>query len=129
MPSEQAIERLRKSNEERKQQLYNRGLESGKLWAETIAEADELIRLERLLTTGRSEWDCQLEGEGMAYSAAESLYFEINPENDGSRQASRDFWFANAGDGNARVIDEADFTRGFADGALQTWEEIKPSLA
>jgi len=94
----------------------------GRSWGMMQATAAQLGALEKV-NDENYEWDTILEPPASAYSGAEALYFILSPEDDGDRDASRDFWSGYFG----RPI-TFDNLMGFIEGALAVWEEVKDEL-
>lgn len=124
---EDVVSRLRASKQKRDEGQFHVGFEYGKAWAESAAEAEELMRLD---TTGADRWaDWFGEDSNNAYSAGERFVFLIQPWNDGDRKMASDFWesmLANP-DWEAQSGDP-EFVRGFASGAHYIWSEVKDKL-
>jgi hypothetical protein len=121
------IQRLRASKQRASDDHYREGEEAGRRWAENEAEADELARLER--AQGRADaWELLFEeAAGQSYSAGELLYFVLHPENHKDRSEASDFWECALGDDTTRTEDGS-YVRGFAEGALALWREVKDKL-
>ncbi|MDR3638687.1 MAG: hypothetical protein P4L84_33080 [Isosphaeraceae bacterium] len=97
-----------------------------------LTAAPELERLEALRGRLRAdEWDWQFTtSDSGAYGAGENLYFVICPDNDGDRQAAEEFWQVGAGDGarGEELMSNDGYVKGFAEGALSVWGEVKSEL-
>jgi hypothetical protein len=121
------IERLRASKQETASDEYNHGVEAGEEWAKSTAEYAELRRLgeleERTSTVDWEQFFCT--GDSDAYGAANRLVFAIQPDTEGSRMAAEEFWEFTVGE-DTELTD--DFVRGFADGALKVWHEVKDQV-
>lgn len=117
---EDVINRLRESAKKAESESYERGFEEGKSWAAKVAEVTELRRLEKI-----EDYPWELGGTS-AYSDAEILFFQIQPDADGDRDESERFWEHAFGDDFD--TDDTDLLRGFAEGALQVWNEVKGKL-
>jgi hypothetical protein len=123
------ITRLRASMRRVEDEQYRQGTQCGREWVEDRAEANDLIRLERWKARVGWEWD-QLfsrDDQNNAYSMAELLVFEIWPEDDGDRSTAQSFWEEALGD-DTSAVDDPQFVKGFAEGALELWDEIKDKL-
>jgi len=121
------IERLRASKQEVVSDEYEQGREAGEKWAKQTAEYAELRRLGELEEgMSQGDWESWFETSGnSAFGAAERLVFAIQPENDHDRRATQEFWEFVGGEDTERTDD---FVRGFADGALSIWRDIKDQL-
>jgi hypothetical protein len=126
---EEAIARLRVSKAKHRSQLYKEGLRTGKAWAKSRAEADELTLLSDLRERAqpRSEWEGCFTDDPLvseAYSAAERFYFMIRPDYVGDRGAAFGFWSTVV---NGKMP-AGEFVHGFADGALAVWDGVRDQL-
>ena len=127
------VERLRASKRKTESADYQNGYNLGKRWAEQSAEASELQRLvdlqEGLETQPQYDWDDLFsDQEGSAYGTDEVLFFAMNPEADGDRQAAKDFWESVAGDSLQKAANRASFLKGLAEGAIALWLSVKDEL-
>jgi hypothetical protein len=122
----EVIDRLRASMQKHESEQYNEGHAAGQEWAKNKAEAGELILLERWRDScGPHDWqDCFVTDERSAYSAAEHFVFRIRPECDGEREAVSDFWEQRGREDHP----QDEFVRGFAEGALEVWDDVKDQL-
>ena len=127
------VERLRASKRKMDSEEYQHGYENGRAWANDTAEAAELERLESLEEGLKNQpvygWEFFFDSQAhpnSAYSTAEDLYFALQPndQEDRDRDAAKDFWESAAGD--SELSDS--YVRGFAEGALQVWRQVKPQL-
>jgi len=126
---------LRASKSKSDDERYTTGKFVGTEWANDDAEAKELERLSSLhrqiFFEPSLDWKTYFDdSHGLSvYSAAERLYFTLHDEDDGDRDASREFWNSVLED---RVIacdtNVAEFFRGFCDGALEVWDSVKDQL-
>jgi hypothetical protein len=117
------IARLRASKQQHEAVVYKRGVEAGQEWAKRRAEAAELTRLERLHTELRGDLSQAFhDSADSAYGSGELFFFTICPEDDGDREAASDFWE------DHEESNDSEYVRGFADGALNVWSEIKDQL-
>jgi len=123
------VTRLRASKRQAEDTQYKAGAEAGREWVTDTAEADELSNLER--------WHNRLGQDvhavfddlawGRAYSSAELVAFAVWPDRDEDRSAAEEFWGQCLGDETA-AADNSQFVRGFVDGALALWDEVKDQL-
>ena len=119
------VERLRASREESDGEFYQSGFAVGKCWAEKMASAAELEYLEACRADCGADWQRLFDrGSNNAYAPYEWLAFTLDLETDGDRGAARDFWL-NVGGDDERSHENPDFVRGFAEGALGLWYEVK----
>ena len=130
MTKEEVVQRLRAAHEEESQSDIADGKEAGRTWAEREATPKELRRLQAF-KDGCRDWEKFQRSQGRGSSsrgASERLYFAIHPEHDGERTEASDFWEAVlGGDDKDRAHDPA-FVWGFAEGALEVWDEHKDDL-
>jgi hypothetical protein len=122
----EVADRLRASKQKHESVQYNEGQEAGRQWAKDQAEAGELILLERWRDSCRSgEWsDCFATDGRSAYAASEHFVFRIWPESDGARGDAQNFWEQQGCEDHP----QDEFVHGFADGALEVWDEVKDQL-
>ncbi len=122
----EVIDRLRASRRRHESEQLALGNARGQSWARDQAEVGELILLERLRDEcGRRDWDgLFMSGEGDAYGSSEHFVFAIWPERDGDRGAATEFWEMLGIEHHP----QDDFVRGFAEGALEVWDEVKDRL-
>ena len=124
------VQRLRASKDAAGRESYKAGFETGKTWAQDAAKPKQFQNLEQLRDSCSTshEWGLQFDGESnSAYSTAERLAFGINPEMEGERNDAAGFWEIAVGDDAVAESNLADdeFMRGFAEGALDVWGEVK----
>lgn len=126
---ESVIDRLRASAREEDDQDTKAGRDAGQRWAKQSAEAVELRRLETAI-------DPQLEGgwgfvdsEYSAYHSAEAFVFIIDPDNEGVRGVVGLFWQGQVDEEKyALEYPSSAFVQGFAEGAMEVWQQVKESL-
>jgi hypothetical protein len=124
------ITRLRASMRRVEDEQYRQGEQCGREWVEDLAEADQLIRLERWKARAGWEWD-QLfssDDQNRAYSMAELCVFEMWPEDDGDRGCARSFWEEALHGDDMSAADDPQFVKGFIEGALDLWNQVKHKL-
>jgi hypothetical protein len=124
----EVIQRLRASKREADNVQYKEGHEAGRDWAANQAEAEELQRLARFEEKCSGNWE-EIESaeQSNAYALMEVVAFAIGgPDHDGDRAFAKDFWES------ADIDDDASrdfaFVRGFVDGAVALWEEVRDQL-
>lgn len=121
------IERLRASRQAAVSAKFQEGHQAGEEWASEIADYVELRRLGQMKEgTSPVDWDLFWDtGVNDANCASERLAFVIRPDDNEDRQAAAAFWETAVGDG---VDLTDDFVRGFVDGALDVWREVRDKL-
>jgi hypothetical protein len=128
------IERLRASKLQQESDLFKDGFEWGKEWAKNEATAKQLERLERmynrLSTEPIHDWQRFFRFDAdRPYATYELFYFELAPDDKSRTQAAaREFWEHAAGDDGDRDIQEGEWVRGFAEGALDIWNHVKNKI-
>lgn len=141
------IQRLRASKQRGADALYRQGHEDGRRWASEQAEYDNLVRLEQLYEekrTGR-DWEKFFDprlgpdeltiGECLMMAVCPVLSVKANGETSIGNLVERDcwrhvcatFWKSIVGDDDFKV-DSPSYVRGFAEGALALWSEVKDRL-
>jgi len=110
------VTRLRASKRQSEDAHYKEGFKIGREWAGDTAEAEELQRLESFAEdrVQYRDWDANL-----VVSAAW-------PDED-DRYAVENFWEQALGD-NTSAKDDPSFVKGFVEGALGLWHEVKKQL-
>jgi hypothetical protein len=121
------VQRLRASKQQNDGEANKNGFDCGEGWAARSAEASELERLERQIDSLRTDCQMWLDGNACsAYGPCESLVFAMHPESDGDREFASDFWESLKLDGEP--WNDAEFVRGFAEGAMSIWLEVKNQI-
>jgi hypothetical protein len=100
---------------------YARGHEAGRRWAAVEAAADDLIRLKNWKEDAGNQWEDGFSvHDQAAYGPQEDFVFTISPEHDGDLQVLGEFWEHHSGE----PFPTGDFVYGFAEGALDIWDEV-----
>jgi hypothetical protein len=123
---EDVIQRLRGSLRQHESETYKEGYEFGQEWAQKTAEAGELKRLERAIDQHQRNWEETFEvfeGQSGGVPARGWVYSLIWPA-DTEFDKEDDFWGAAIGD-DLSPVDEPQFVRGFAEGAVDIWRQLK----
>lgn len=113
------IDRLKKTVKDTANQDYTQGFDSAKEWASETATARELKNLESGIEAHRPY-------ENVLFQNERSLASEIEGKPFNSTYDSDDFWNNVFGDEIPEM--SPDFLRGFAEGALSIWKEVKHQL-
>jgi hypothetical protein len=127
----EAINRLRASKRQRAEGRSKEGVEFGQKWAKDSAEVDQLERLSDFYDSCSRDslgWEGRfdLPNTSCKYTAAERIAFVIlGDDYDDDCGAASDFWELVAEREN-HLLD--DFVRGFAEGALEVWHEVRDKL-
>jgi hypothetical protein len=120
------INRLRASKEQFKGDQHQAGHDAGESWAKNEAEAGDLIQLDNFRGRAGTDWDaCFWDMPNDAYSTAEKFFFSVWPEHDGERSEANEFWERQGFEKDHPV---GDYVRGFAEGALSVWDDVKDEL-
>lgn|SRR5262249_8136824 len=127
------IERLRASRHQRESEAFKIGFKWGQEWAKNDADLKQLERLGKLydnLTDEPSnDWKQYFEDKpDCAYATCERLYFQLEPDDEEDRDETRDFWERAAGEDWETDIQDGRWVRGFAEGALDIWNEVKGKI-
>ena len=119
--SEATIERLRASRQKSEEKAGEAGEDDGRKWASNTAEAEELSRLEGLYDP--HNWDIT---DGLP--EARDVYYGMHSEDDGDWQSADEFWENVADLKTIAPINHCAYVRGFVEGALEVWEEVKDAI-
>jgi hypothetical protein len=123
-----AIERLRRSKEESDAENRRVGWESGQRWAMEDAEFVQLKELADFRDRRGQEWDSFfVPTEYSDCRPDEMIFFALYPDREGERLEKGDFSHAVTGDGYLDLTDMS-ILRGFVEGALAFWDEVKDQL-
>src|SRR5215467_2777309 len=134
---EDVIERLRASKQSSGYGgRFKAGFEVGRDWAREIAEAKELENLERFRdeaakrTKYEKSWtgifDLNIDHDYDYDSLPEALFHCIRPADDDDHSEAEEFWQGLAGDEWEDL--SASWYRGFCEGALEIWVQVKDKL-
>jgi hypothetical protein len=123
------IQRLRASKQRAEDSRYRDGEAAGRQWAKNKAEATELKKLERFRESLSHQWDEYFTEVWGAndFSPGEWLGMHITADDEGAVECAdaEEFWRSVLGD---RSYQEPVFAKGFAEGALTIWQEVKDKL-
>jgi hypothetical protein len=128
--SEDVVDRLRAAREKAVKEEYEDGASAGRKWARSTATPKELKRLERYVTSGDGNagwWDVDCPNWCAPFGAADYLVFALRPRDKDDHDAPNQFWTEALGDDIHRIQD-GDFLRGFGEGAITIWEQVKDRL-
>lgn|SRR5262245_37087507 len=129
------IERLRASKQSSGYGgRFKAGFEVGQDWARETAEAKELENLERFREEAAKRTKYEKSWTGMFDlnidhdydSLGEALFYRIRPSADEDHSEAEEFWQGLAGDDWEDV--PASWYRGFCEGALEIWGQVKDKL-
>jgi hypothetical protein len=124
-----AIERLRGSKRKSDTAEYKEGEAAGRDWAMHTAEAAQLERLRVYLDTFLGHDEVLLfDPVASAYSGAEVIYFSIDPECGEDRDSADGFWTMALGETETEQTIQPESVRGFVQGALDVWNEVRTQL-
>jgi len=94
------------------------GKHAGRRWA--LAKNGAGVQAINRLTKAHQVWDEWFWRAETSYTPSQSVYFVINPSDDGDRREARSFWECWANDPDP----SRDFVEGFVNGALEAWDEV-----
>jgi len=121
------VDRLRASKRQQEAAGHAEGFGLGRQWAENKASPVELERLaEARESQSEDEWGSNFESCSTSedrYGPGYVLFFTMNPDEDNT--AAVDFWTNVLFDPHSNKPWEGAFVRGFAEGALEVWDEVK----
>jgi hypothetical protein len=126
------VNRLRGSANAFNDAAYMEGKQHGRQWAQDHATAEELDSLEKLTSKWTEDlWGRDLDpGPDAEFTDREVLFnqirFNVNGAR-GDRDAARIFW-DDTEPQKGRKHDGPRYLRGFADGALSLWRDVKDKL-
>jgi hypothetical protein len=125
---DRVIERLRQSQNKAASEEYTNGRKAGRAWASDHANITQLKRLAKARDPIH-DW-CFGADPTAAYSSAECFVFIIEPDDRGDRQAVNLFWESVLGsdETDVRIQGSDDFVQGFAEAAVELWEEVQDKL-
>jgi hypothetical protein len=130
---EDVIARLKASKQKSGGKLFAAGQKLGYAWARDVASARQLARLgsfcEQCGFQG-PRWESQFaRRDSGAFNAADRLAFVILGDVGNRRQESTVFWDEAIGlDQYKSDLTNAEFLRGFAEGALDVWEQVESKI-
>jgi hypothetical protein len=126
----EVVERLRATlrNEEGKD--FSHGYELGRKWAENAASATELKRMEKFQETSKTkskqDWDTWFWPRG-THHPWRILVGVIRNEKDVHPMTAQAFWQDIVAGSSVTSVD-GDFLRGFVQGAVDLWAQVKSQL-
>jgi hypothetical protein len=128
------IERLRASKQSPGTGRFKAGFEVGQDWARDTAEASELENLERFhdLTANRTKYEktwigiFDLSIDHDYDSLPEALFYHIRPSDDDDSSEAEAFWEKLGGNDWQDL--PGSWFRGFCEGALDIWRQVKDKL-
>lgn len=131
MTKESIVKRMQSAKDEEGKENYLEGQAAGRQWAAKDATPKQLKRLAAYVEdcdrNSVAWWDSETPMWNAPFSAPDYLFFEISPKDQGDRHAPGEFWEHVLGD-EAEERYDADFLKGFGEGALAVWDEVKDEL-
>jgi hypothetical protein len=115
------IQRLRASKGRCEDKHFKEGETAGRKWAKERAEVDELERLDAW------DWNRVFDAECPS-AAAVHFYYKLHPERGRDIRAANDFWSNQLGEYGDTLLEDPMFLKGFVNGALDVWHEVKDKL-
>jgi hypothetical protein len=132
MSKTDVVKRLKALQGQGDEEEYKAGKDAGREWAERVAKPKELKRLagyiEQFARNSVSWWDVDYPGWNAPWGATGSFVLAIWPSRENDRDAPDEFWETALGEDAKNRIDDADFFRGFGEGALEVWQEVEGEL-
>ena len=128
--SDDVVDRLRAAREKAAKEEYVDGENAGRKWAKSTATPKELKRLERYVSIGDGSegwWDVDCSNWCAPFGAADYFVFALRLRDKDDPDAPHQFWKEALGDDIHRIQD-GDFLRGFGEGAIAVWEQVKDRL-
>jgi len=128
--SEDVVDRLRVAREQAAKEEYEDGQNAGRKWAKSTATPKELKRLERYANNGGGSegwWDVDCPNWCAPFGAADYFVFALRLRDKDNPDAPNQFWKEALG-GDMHRIQDGDFLRGFGEGAIAVWEQVKDRL-
>jgi hypothetical protein len=126
------IQRLRGSKQQTFDKTYRKGEQLGRQWAMDRAGAAALRELEMWVERkAGTDWESFLgESEKKGWDLALGFYMNTHPEENGpgGGSASDLFWRQLVDEDDLYLSQQPDFLRGFANGSLAIWREVKDQL-
>lgn len=124
-----AIERLRASKRRGESASYQKGEKAGMEWAKDSADVKDLQALEDTREQTGVHWDVYFENDDRsAWGPGELLAFIMVPGDDRDRRDAGEWLESVLGEDSDELAMDGAFIRGFADGALAFWGEVKDQL-
>jgi hypothetical protein len=126
----EVVDRLRASLRDHKKERFEDGRTIGRRWAAEDAETLELMCLAKERSRLGGNWDVVFEAAGNGpYSIGEQFVFWIRPECAEDCDAAHAFWNSMLCEHCVEeATSDAAFVRGFAEGALEVWQEVQARL-
>lgn len=128
MNLEDAVLRLKASKRELEGGPYRDGHDHGSSWAAKIASVEELGQLER--TCGRlkvTDWDDIANGDG-SMCVADRFLLRYDPRRFADPDDRLEFWQIETELEHNDCLEDLAFIRGFCEGALELWREVKDRI-
>ena len=128
--SDDVVDRLRAAGEIAAKEEYEDGENAGRKWAKSTATPKELKRLETYVNSANGNvdwWDVDCPNWCAPFGAADYLVFALRLRDKDDHDAPNRFWTEALGNDTHRIQD-GDFLRGFGEGAIAIWEEVKDRL-
>ena len=124
------ITRLKASKQETEDARSKQGWSEGEEWAKLNASYAQLERLDKLKDEPEIDIMTQEHDGTSAYGPAELLFFAIEPESDGDREAALNFWNLVNGDypDTKEFIGSQVYLLAFCEGACSVYAQAKDQL-
>jgi hypothetical protein len=126
------VARLRASKRQGEDSRYQEGHEAGRAWAEEKAEARELELLEVCRHQIGCQWGAVFDPDrlGGGLPAGEWIYYTMHPNHKDEDDKAMDYWeeVRSRWDDHRDVYYDDVFMKGFVEGAIELWKEVKDKL-
>lgn len=123
------VQRLRASHLRAADEHYAEGEEAGREWAGDVAEAHELQKLASFREKCGPDWHGLFEDNPHRdYHPAHWIYFQLYPHYKGDRGLADEFWNEILGEDNKTSVEDLAWLKGFCEGAVIFWNEVKDDV-
>lgn len=124
---DEVVARLRAAAELEANEEYQAGMEAGRAWALQQATPKQLRRASEYINSVEEWWDTDSPMWNAPFGATDYFVFDIWPSRKDDRHAPGEFWERALGD-DARRVEDADYFRGFGEGAAEVWDQVADKL-
>lgn len=125
------VQRLKGLKIKSEDAAFKDGFQTGQQWAKEKADPDQLAKLDECRSTDFLEDFIFKENDGDAFGPNEYLARLLSDEPEPTRSSCVAFWEEILGDPAGKDMKKrfnVSWLRGFAEGALQVWDEVKDQI-